>query len=65
MRDQVKHIHANLYSLGFCSCIITGPAAQECIMGNIVQSSLIVVMVVTLGVVLAIEWKKWPHLQTR
>ncbi|ELK19611.1 Immunoglobulin superfamily member 1 [Pteropus alecto] len=42
-----------------------GPAAQECTMGNIVQSSLIVVVVVTLGVVLAIEWKKWPRLQTR
>uniref|UniRef100_A0A452U665 Ig-like domain-containing protein n=2 Tax=Ursus TaxID=9639 RepID=A0A452U665_URSMA len=42
-----------------------GPAAQECTMGNIVRSSLIVVVVVALGVVLAIEWKKWPRLRTR
>lgn len=43
----------------------TGPAAQECTVGNIVRSSLIVVVVVALGVVLAIEWKKWPRLRTR
>uniref|UniRef100_A0A8C9UTG7 Immunoglobulin superfamily member 1 n=1 Tax=Spermophilus dauricus TaxID=99837 RepID=A0A8C9UTG7_SPEDA len=42
-----------------------GPAAQECTVGNIVRSSLIVVVVVALGVVLAIEWKKWPRLRTR
>uniref|UniRef100_A0A8C6DA36 Immunoglobulin superfamily member 1 n=1 Tax=Moschus moschiferus TaxID=68415 RepID=A0A8C6DA36_MOSMO len=42
-----------------------GPAAQECTVGNIVRSTLIVVVVVALGVVLAIEWKKWPRLQTR
>lgn len=45
--------------------IITGLAAQECTVGNIVRSSLIVVVVVALGVVLAIEWRKWPRLQTR
>lgn len=56
---------ANLYGLGFYSFIITGPAAQECTVGNIVRSSLIVVVVVALGVVLAIEWKKWPRLRTR
>ncbi|KAI4554746.1 hypothetical protein MJG53_020045 [Ovis ammon polii x Ovis aries] len=42
-----------------------GPAAQECTVGNIVRSTLIVVVVVALGVVLAIEWKKWPRLRTR
>uniref|UniRef100_A0A2K6P6Z4 Immunoglobulin superfamily member 1 n=1 Tax=Rhinopithecus roxellana TaxID=61622 RepID=A0A2K6P6Z4_RHIRO len=42
-----------------------GPVAQECTVGNIVRSSLIVVVVVALGVVLAIEWKKWPRLRTR
>uniref|UniRef100_A0A673UR98 Immunoglobulin superfamily member 1 n=1 Tax=Suricata suricatta TaxID=37032 RepID=A0A673UR98_SURSU len=42
-----------------------GPAAQECTVGNIVRSSLIVVVVVALGVVLAIEWRKWPRLRTR
>ncbi|XP_040855534.1 immunoglobulin superfamily member 1 isoform X2 [Ochotona curzoniae] len=42
-----------------------GPAAQECTVGNIVRSSLIVVVVIALGVVLAIEWKKWPRLRTR
>nr|XP_045361453.1 immunoglobulin superfamily member 1 [Camelus bactrianus] len=42
-----------------------GPAAQECTVGNIVRSTLIVVVVVALGVVLAIEWKKWPQLRTR
>ncbi|KAI5938370.1 Immunoglobulin superfamily member 1 [Manis javanica] len=39
-----------------------GPAAQECTVGNIVRSGLIVVVVVALGVVLAIEW---PRLRTR
>ncbi|KAM5221512.1 immunoglobulin superfamily member 1 [Ctenodactylus gundi] len=42
-----------------------GPTAQECTVGNIVRSTLIVVVVVALGVVLAIEWKKWPRLRTR
>ncbi|KAF6090640.1 immunoglobulin superfamily member 1 [Phyllostomus discolor] len=42
-----------------------GLAAQECTVGNIVRSSLIVVVVVALGVVLAIEWRKWPRLRTR
>ncbi|XP_019509455.1 PREDICTED: immunoglobulin superfamily member 1 [Hipposideros armiger] len=42
-----------------------GPAAQECTVGNIVRSSLIVVVVVALGIVLAIEWRKWPRLRTR
>ncbi|KAL0588418.1 Immunoglobulin superfamily member 1 [Plecturocebus cupreus] len=42
-----------------------GPVAQECTVGNIVRSTLIVVVVVALGVVLAIEWKKWPRLRTR
>ncbi|XP_055986193.1 immunoglobulin superfamily member 1 [Sorex fumeus] len=42
-----------------------GPAAQECTVGNIVRSSLIVVVIVALGIVLAIEWKKWPRLRTR
>ncbi|XP_037586966.1 immunoglobulin superfamily member 1 isoform X2 [Cebus imitator] len=42
-----------------------GPLAQECTVGNIVRSTLIVVVVVALGVVLAIEWKKWPRLRTR
>ncbi|XP_059535500.1 immunoglobulin superfamily member 1-like [Myotis daubentonii] len=42
-----------------------GLAAQECTVGNIVRSSLIVVVIVALGVVLAIEWRKWPRLQTR
>ncbi|XP_069320531.1 immunoglobulin superfamily member 1 isoform X1 [Eulemur rufifrons] len=42
-----------------------GPAAQECTVGNIVRSTLIVVVIVALGVVLAIEWKKWPRLRTR
>lgn len=50
------------YSLGFCSLLIIGPAAQECTVGNIVRSGLIVVVVVALGVVLAIEW---PRLRTR
>ncbi|XP_035143817.1 immunoglobulin superfamily member 1 isoform X2 [Callithrix jacchus] len=42
-----------------------GPLAQECTVGNIVRSTLIVVVVVALGVVLAVEWKKWPRLRTR
>uniref|UniRef100_A0A8I6G6R3 Immunoglobulin superfamily, member 1 n=1 Tax=Rattus norvegicus TaxID=10116 RepID=A0A8I6G6R3_RAT len=42
-----------------------GPVAQECTVGNIVRSTLIVVVVVALGIVLAIEWKKWPRLRTR
>ncbi|KAF6390161.1 immunoglobulin superfamily member 1 [Rhinolophus ferrumequinum] len=42
-----------------------GPAAQECTVGNIVRSSLIVVVVVALGIVLAIEWRKWPRFRTR
>ncbi|XP_013378502.1 PREDICTED: immunoglobulin superfamily member 1 isoform X1 [Chinchilla lanigera] len=42
-----------------------GPTTQECTVGNIVRSSLIVVVVVALGVVLAVEWKKWPRLRTR
>uniref|UniRef100_A0A8C5V6W0 Immunoglobulin superfamily member 1 n=1 Tax=Microcebus murinus TaxID=30608 RepID=A0A8C5V6W0_MICMU len=42
-----------------------GPDAQECTVGNIVRSTLIVVVIVALGVVLAIEWKKWPRLRTR
>ncbi|XP_045144312.1 immunoglobulin superfamily member 1 [Echinops telfairi] len=42
-----------------------GPVAQECTVGNIVRSTLIVVVVLALGVVLAIEWKKWPRLRTR
>ncbi|XP_012508723.1 PREDICTED: immunoglobulin superfamily member 1 [Propithecus coquereli] len=42
-----------------------GPAAQECTVGNIVRSTLIVVVIVALGVVLAVEWKKWPRLRTR
>lgn len=43
----------------------TGPVAQECTVGNIVRSTLIVVVVVALGIVLAVEWKKWPRLRTR
>lgn len=65
MRDQVGHTCINLYGLGFSSFIIIGLAAQECTVGNIVRSTLIVVVVVALGVVLAIEWRKWPRLQTR
>ncbi|XP_060230467.1 immunoglobulin superfamily member 1 isoform X3 [Meriones unguiculatus] len=42
-----------------------GPAAQECTVGNIVRSTLIIVVLVALGIVLAIEWKKWPQFQTR
>ncbi|KAH0506588.1 Immunoglobulin superfamily member 1 [Microtus ochrogaster] len=42
-----------------------GPVAQECTVGNIVRSTLIVVVVVALGIVLAVEWKKWPRLRTR
>nr|KAF6313879.1 immunoglobulin superfamily member 1 [Pipistrellus kuhlii] len=42
-----------------------GLASQECTVGNIVRSTLIVVVIVALGVVLAIEWRKWPQLQTR
>ncbi|KAM8753206.1 immunoglobulin superfamily member 1 [Rhynchonycteris naso] len=42
-----------------------GISAQECTVGNIVRSSLIVVVVVALGVVLAIEWRKWPQLRNR
>ena len=64
-REQGEHTCTKLYGIGFCSFIITGPAAQECTVGNIVRSTLIVVVIVALGVVLAIEWKKWPRLRTR